>query len=159
MMRPPTPMYYKVIPLLQSFDSRTNEDDDHAGNLQAFFSQKGHKKSNKKPFNALEKKGFSPPHAKPTNSSMQGPNQSHGKVTNRASISIICCQICKKPGHEANVCWWHYDQSENDENAHDALAALTIHDDVSAHEWIADTGASSHMTSNKGISFASISWA
>ena len=110
MMRPPTAAYYEVITLLQSFDSRTNEDNDDAGNLHAFFGQKGHKNSNKKPFNALKKKDSSPPpHAKPTNSSMQGLNQSHDKVTDCASTSIVRCQICKKPAHEANVCWCCYD--------------------------------------------------
>ena len=49
------------------------------------------------------------------------------------------------------MCWRSYDQSEDDENAHDALATLTIHDDVSDHQWTANTGASSHMTSNKGM--------
>lgn len=50
MMRPPIPAYYEVLPLLQSFDSRIIEDDDAAGNLSTFYSQKSRRKPARKKF-------------------------------------------------------------------------------------------------------------
>nr|GMD54198.1 Retrovirus-related Pol polyprotein from transposon TNT 1-94 [Ipomoea batatas] len=58
------------------------------------------------------------------------------------------CQLCGRPGHIAKICWSLPNQSVNDEDLPQALAALTMDTSVPDVEWTTDTGASNHMTAN-----------
>nr|GMD68365.1 Retrovirus-related Pol polyprotein from transposon TNT 1-94 [Ipomoea batatas] len=61
------------------------------------------------------------------------------------------CQLCGRPGHIAKICWSLPNQSVNDEDLPQALAALTMDTSVPDVEWTTDTGASNHMTANSGM--------
>uniref|UniRef100_A0A2N9I850 Reverse transcriptase Ty1/copia-type domain-containing protein n=1 Tax=Fagus sylvatica TaxID=28930 RepID=A0A2N9I850_FAGSY len=62
------------------------------------------------------------------------------------------CQICDRFGHPASKCWYRYDYSHNtNENLSQALVSTTLSDtQYNDPNWYTDTGATSHMTYDKG---------
>uniref|UniRef100_A0A2N9G158 Reverse transcriptase Ty1/copia-type domain-containing protein n=1 Tax=Fagus sylvatica TaxID=28930 RepID=A0A2N9G158_FAGSY len=62
------------------------------------------------------------------------------------------CQICDRFGHLASKCWYRYDYSHNtNENLSQALVSTTLSDtQYNDPNWYTDTGATSHMTYDKG---------
>jgi hypothetical protein len=59
----------------------------------------------------------------------------------------VTCQICKKYGHPASDCWWHYQDDESDDGGdrEDKNANLASYG-VDTN-WYADSGATHHITS------------
>lgn len=57
------------------------------------------------------------------------------------------CQICGKKGHVALKCWNRFNQSYQLDDIPQAIATMTLKN-FYLDEWIADTGASTHMTGN-----------
>ncbi|KAG7966996.1 hypothetical protein I3843_08G077300 [Carya illinoinensis] len=64
---------------------------------------------------------------------------------------IPTCQICGKQGHTAIKCWHRFDHALQPDDIPQALAALTLENNIHDTEWTADTGASAHMTGNSGM--------
>lgn len=58
------------------------------------------------------------------------------------------CQFCKRLGHIAKICCSLPNQSVNDEDLLQALAALTRDTSVPDVEWTTDTKTSNYMTAN-----------
>ncbi|KAF2320905.1 hypothetical protein GH714_031751 [Hevea brasiliensis] len=54
------------------------------------------------------------------------------------------CQYCNRDGHIAKICWWI--PQEKQSSPAQALSALTLDTDVVDTDWVADSGASNHMT-------------
>ncbi|KAF2318442.1 hypothetical protein GH714_007700 [Hevea brasiliensis] len=52
-------------------------------------------------------------------------------------------------GHIAKICWWI--PQEKQSSPAQALSALTLDTDVVDTDWVADSGASNHMTGNKNL--------
>ena len=59
------------------------------------------------------------------------------------------CQYCGREGHIAKICWWV--SKGQRESPPQALAALTLDNGVHDADWVADSGASNHMTGNKHL--------
>ncbi|KAF2318762.1 hypothetical protein GH714_010522 [Hevea brasiliensis] len=59
------------------------------------------------------------------------------------------CQYCNRDGHIAKICWWI--PQEKQSSPAQALSALTLDTDVVDTDWVADSGASNHMTGNKNL--------
>lgn len=57
------------------------------------------------------------------------------------------CQICGRTSHTALRCWNRFDNSYQSDDVPHALSAFPV-SDSSGREWVADYGASAHMTSN-----------
>ena len=55
------------------------------------------------------------------------------------------CQICKKKGHHALKCWHRFDNSYQDDQIPQALAALHLNQ-PSDCDWLPNTGATAHIT-------------
>lgn len=55
------------------------------------------------------------------------------------------CQICGRVGHVALKCWNRFDNAYQSNDTPHALAALQV-SDSSGREWLADSGATAHMT-------------
>lgn len=58
-------------------------------------------------------------------------------------------QICGKPVHTAQKCWYISAIAHNEEEVLQALAAMTINDIPDPNQY-ADTGATTHATNNPG---------
>lgn len=58
-------------------------------------------------------------------------------------------QICGKPVHTAQKCWYISDIAQNEEEVLHALAAMTINDIPDPNQY-ADTGATTPATNNPG---------
>lgn len=54
------------------------------------------------------------------------------------------CQICKKTGHEASICWWHYEEDEEEQPTKTAGAATTGYGIDT--NWYVDSGATDNIT-------------
>lgn len=77
------------------------------------------------------------------------PPPKQNKVTNQQEHEEeIICQICGKKNHSAVNCWYRYDYSD-EEDTPKALAAMNLQDGNDP-KFYADSGATSHMTNNKG---------
>lgn len=71
----------------------------------------------------------------------RGRGRGHSGPNNR-----IYYHICKLPGHCADRCWYRYDENYTNSNNTSAFYASP---DVLAHpEWLLDSGATNHVTSN-----------
>jgi histone deacetylase 1/2 len=70
------------------------------------------------------------------------PSPGSGPPKQGGQTSRPRCQICKKVGHEANRCWYRYD---DDEQTNTKTAAAAGHG--ADTNWYVDTGASDHITS------------
>jgi len=70
------------------------------------------------------------------------PSPGSGPPKQGGQTSRLRCQICKKVGHEANRCWYRYD---DDEQTNTKTAAAAGHG--ADTNWYVDTGASDHITS------------
>uniref|UniRef100_A0A2N9I3R3 Reverse transcriptase Ty1/copia-type domain-containing protein n=1 Tax=Fagus sylvatica TaxID=28930 RepID=A0A2N9I3R3_FAGSY len=73
----------------------------------------------------------------------------HNPQSQKPSIQ---CQICDRFGHPASKCWYRYDYShESTDNLSQALVSTTLSDTQDQDPtWYTDTGATSHMTYDKG---------
>uniref|UniRef100_A0A2N9EMH7 Reverse transcriptase Ty1/copia-type domain-containing protein n=1 Tax=Fagus sylvatica TaxID=28930 RepID=A0A2N9EMH7_FAGSY len=73
------------------------------------------------------------------------PNQQHQKPPTR-------CQICDQYGHAASKCWYRYDYSHDPNNQLSQALVSTTLLDTQDHDlnWYTNTGATSHMTYDKG---------
>uniref|UniRef100_A0A2N9HWT0 Reverse transcriptase Ty1/copia-type domain-containing protein n=1 Tax=Fagus sylvatica TaxID=28930 RepID=A0A2N9HWT0_FAGSY len=73
----------------------------------------------------------------------------HNPQSQKPSIQ---CQICDRFGHPASKCWYRYDYShESTNNLSQALVSTTLSDTQDQDPtWYTDTGATSHMTYDKG---------
>ncbi|KAK4481427.1 hypothetical protein RD792_012318 [Penstemon davidsonii] len=157
MLKPPTPTYRELIPLLQGHETMklihgANElgissqnsaflsQQRSQGSRNSWSNQKGKqqngssykaKHSTQGNQNNWQKKGYS---------NGQG-NQSQQRITKTNDV----CQICNKAGHTAFDCWHRFNQAYQRE----ALAAIKL-DEIQDPSWFPDTGATSHMTSNVG---------
>ncbi|KAF5471292.1 hypothetical protein F2P56_011735 [Juglans regia] len=148
MLKPPMPSYAEVVPLLRSFDIRhklhATELSNHVafyGNKQKGSSYSNHKGSSRNTNTTFSSKGKGFPH--------QNNRGSGGTSHTAANGGPPQCQICNKFGHHALKCWHRFDKAFQDNDIPEALAALTINN-PNDHEWMTDTGASAHMTSNAG---------
>jgi uncharacterized membrane protein YgcG len=70
------------------------------------------------------------------------PNQSSG-YPNNSSSSRPQCQVCRKVGHTAKVCWYRY---EEDSTVEQRSAGFASSD--GDNNWYTDSGATDHITGN-----------
>jgi hypothetical protein len=165
MLKPPTPTYTEIIPLLQSHETWLSIHEPQTSNNQtvAFVTHKGHNFSQRgrtshnfssrgRGFtqSGQHNKGTRAPNL-PPNVNNQGPctstSRDHGRFF--TSSSLVPCQICGKKGHAALRCWHRFNQSFAPTDIPQALAAITITNSQD-REWFPDTAASNHMTSDSG---------
>ncbi|KAL5699696.1 hypothetical protein ACHQM5_030565 [Ranunculus cassubicifolius] len=159
MLKPPTPNYKDIVPLLQSHETMKNlhvfEETGSLNQNVAFYGQRqGNRNSKFTPKKGKQNhftskgRGFNTgsPHA----------NQSVGdSSTTRTSSAaskdkeVIVCQICKKPNHDALQCYNRFNQTYQSEHLPQALAAMKLSDSQDS-AWFPDTGASAHMTADSG---------
>uniref|UniRef100_A0A5B6YY77 Retrotransposon Copia-like N-terminal domain-containing protein n=1 Tax=Davidia involucrata TaxID=16924 RepID=A0A5B6YY77_DAVIN len=87
-------------------------------------------------------------HSHRTDQATYGEMKSHN-----AANSPPKCQICDGIGHTATRCWYRYDYAyDQNANLSQALASTTLSDIPDQDPtWYTDTGATSHMTSNKDL--------
>jgi hypothetical protein len=57
----------------------------------------------------------------------------------------ILCQICKKEGHSALTCWWHYANNDNNDDSSERVANAAYGVNT---KWYSNTGATDHITGN-----------
>ncbi|RWR75576.1 Zinc finger, CCCH-type [Cinnamomum micranthum f. kanehirae] len=164
MLKPPTPSYKEIIPLLQGHETmRTMHISDGfvpPNPNVAFFGQKqnGGKRFNQKGKHSghftSTRRGFSPA-GQPANQDLgvlgagpQARNTDKQYPNDRPDKGTIC-QICNKPNHSAMRCWHRFNQTYQPGDAVQALAAFNLadHHDPS---WFPDTGATAHMTPDVG---------
>jgi hypothetical protein len=96
--------------------------------------------------------GSRPPYT-PRNAQQQSPPKiklSQVQIQLHKLPSSTVCQICKKRGHHALKCWHRFDNSYQDDQVPQALAALHLNSPT-AGEWVPDTGATAHITDDPGI--------
>lgn len=64
----------------------------------------------------------------------------------RSTSTPVTCQICTKKGHSASSCWYRQDLSYNGTTPQQqALISTTAH---STNDWVLDSGATSHITTD-----------
>ncbi|KAJ1397635.1 gag-polypeptide of LTR copia-type [Sesbania bispinosa] len=151
MMCPPLPTYQSVLPQLINYDTRisdiprtittpdfyANRDTRPQDRKQQHQSAKT--RSNRTTFSS-KGRGFSP-HSQSTSGSSKQTNHS----------SQVTCQIYNGKNHDALPCQHRYNHAYQPNNLAPALAALTLNDTSDTNEWLPDSGAGAHMTSDKGI--------
>ncbi|XP_048600004.1 uncharacterized protein LOC106352005 [Brassica napus] len=74
-------------------------------------------------------------------------SNSGGNNNNNNNNTRPVCQICGRTGHSALRCWNRFDNSYQSDDLPHALSAFPV-SDLSGREWIADSGATAHMTSS-----------
>ncbi|KAF8391041.1 hypothetical protein HHK36_023341 [Tetracentron sinense] len=166
MLKPPTPSYKEIIPLLQSHETwiSTHETQQPNNQTVAFVTQRGRGSPNRGRYNNFSSRGRGftqmshmdkgnyipnqPPTGKnPNKKSELNISKNGGKFFDSGSLPT--CQICEKRGHVALKCWYRFNQSFAPDDVPQALAAMTISDSQD-HAWYPDTGASTHMTGDPG---------
>ena len=170
MLKPHTPSYSELIPLLESHETiKSMHSTEFYGTNHnvAFYGQRqGGKNSKSKQHNGFTSKGRgfpqtrqqneSQPHANnpntaPTFQNGDQNNTSGGFVRSQSNEKEkgVICQICHKPNHTALRCWHRYNQLYQTGDVPQALAALHLaHNQDDA--WYLDTGGSTHMTADAG---------
>ncbi|KAF6152047.1 hypothetical protein GIB67_031369 [Kingdonia uniflora] len=154
MLKQPVPLYVYLIPLLQSHDLRKKSHVFKPANpTLAFFSQQSTQRFSPKhtspqPFTSRGR-GFSQSCSRPSYNHRQYHNSISQKPHSNQSRSPSIFQVCKRRGHEALKCWHRFDNSYQDEDTPQALAAIHLNE-PELGEWLPDTGATTHITDNPG---------
>lgn len=177
MLKPPMPSYSEVVSLLQGFEQRNSWIEAPNSVSYAFYGQRkqGQQQQNynsrNNRNNQFTSKGrgfqatnnnFQFPNFAGNNTGMQQESNSRtprppppGKrrmtTTEREMYKNEYCQLCGRQGHIAKICWTLPNNSINNDELPQALAALTMDTSIPDTEWTTDTGASNHMTSNSGM--------
>lgn len=60
----------------------------------------------------------------------------------------MVCQICGKTGHPAIRCWHRFDNSYQEDEIPQALAAVRITEITDGSDWYPDSGATAHVTNS-----------
>ncbi|KAJ6866233.1 Retrovirus-related Pol polyprotein from transposon TNT 1-94 [Populus alba x Populus x berolinensis] len=177
MLKPPRPSYSELVSQLQNFDQRRNWFSSHTDitNTQvphqfAFYGQQQqrHQQRTQQPSSARSTyqftsngRGFQAQQSRDQNRRYVNPTQQRRPPppgerrmtqTERDLYREDKCQYCGTMGHIAKICWWIPKQNTaQDTEIPQALAALTLDNTVVDTEWTSDTGASNHMTSKPGM--------
>ena len=76
-----------------------------------------------------------------------GASKGHrGGGSNQSRPEMPCRQICGKPGHTANDCWYHYDEDDDDSQDEDKVAVVADGSYGVDTNWYVDSGATNHIT-------------
>lgn len=168
MLKPPRPTFTELISQLKSLEQRRtwfmSQSDASMGQISshvAFYgnqqrqpnsssSRRSNFTSQGRGFQAQQPRGQNQGRGNST-TQRRTPPSGHRRMTaeERELYKDEVCQYCGKPGHIAKICWWIPKSPQ--ENLPQALAALTLDNGVVDADWIADSGASHHMTGNKFI--------
>ncbi|KAF6136971.1 hypothetical protein GIB67_030735 [Kingdonia uniflora] len=133
MLKPPVPSYVDLIPLLQSHDLRQKSHVFEPANpTLAFVSQQSTQRFSPKhtspqPFTSRGR-GFSQSNSRPSYNHRQYHNSISQKPHSNQSRPPSICQVCKRRGHEALKCWHRFDNSYQDEDTPQALAAIHLNE-------------------------------
>ncbi|KAL5715327.1 hypothetical protein ACHQM5_017160 [Ranunculus cassubicifolius] len=168
MLKPPTPSYRDIVPMLQSHETMRlmNDHEDNVTNHNmAFVSQYSNgqgrgRKSRRGKQGYFNSKGRGFTQTSRHVSNQYGPMQTVPNVSaDKAKVSLngphhdkekgADCQICGKPNHSALRCFNRFNHAYQADDIPQALAAMKLSDSESS-AWFPDTGASAHMTSNSG---------
>ncbi|OMO51543.1 hypothetical protein CCACVL1_29719 [Corchorus capsularis] len=153
-VRSPSPSFDEFTNLLSEYEKhrKTNLVDEK----QALIANRGRGRSNNRSFRGRSTpRGRSFSYDNRNNNrgssfhSQQQLQQGSQKTNYQNQRSYVTCQICNKPGHKALNCQERFNHAYQDSDVPKALAALSIHD-ADDPEWIADTGAHSHLTNDPG---------
>ncbi|XP_018806504.2 uncharacterized protein LOC118349168 [Juglans regia] len=159
MLKPPMPSYSEVVPLLQGFETRSQLHENYNAQHTAFYGHAtGHGKNKGRPWSSRGR-GFSQAtqvarpghqHSQHSGPKNHGPHSGTVHENIKENNRIPTCQICGKQGHTAIKCWHRFDHAVQPNDIPQALAAMTLENNIHDTEWTADTGASAHMTGNSG---------
>ncbi|PIA25975.1 hypothetical protein AQUCO_10200029v1 [Aquilegia coerulea] len=148
MLMPPVPAYNDLIPLLHSHELiRKSTLSEHPNSALAFVGERSTlrnqpKRGSSSSFNSRGR-GFTPASSRPPNTHRNAPRNPPPNNQNNG----VQCQICKKRGHEALKCWHRFNNSYQDDQVPEALAAIHLNppDEGDLHP---DSAATAHITDN-----------
>ncbi|KAJ8759578.1 hypothetical protein K2173_007207 [Erythroxylum novogranatense] len=156
MLKPPRPTYNELVSQLKNLDYIES-----VASHVAFYGQQQNPQnsySHRRPRFNSQGHGFQAQQTpgqtqnKESSSSQRRPlpaGRRRMKPAERECYKNDVCQYCGREGHVAKICWWIPQDKPN--TPPQALTALTLDNDVIDTDWIADSGASNHMTGNKKL--------
>uniref|UniRef100_A0A5K0Z4E1 Retrovirus-related Pol polyprotein from transposon TNT 1-94-like beta-barrel domain-containing protein n=1 Tax=Nymphaea colorata TaxID=210225 RepID=A0A5K0Z4E1_9MAGN len=145
MIRPPAPSYEEVVSLLQSFDTRLKAP---MPPFMAMVNQHQPNHSHGREHGRGRGRNYN--NNRRRNHNQFQTNDSHfSKSDDKKNKSVVVCQICRKKYHSAIKCFERFNHGYQAEDAQQDMTALSL-DDANNAEWLADSGASSHMAGNAG---------
>ncbi|KAK1391985.1 hypothetical protein POM88_011041 [Heracleum sosnowskyi] len=163
MLKPSTPSYREVIPLLQSHETWHKIHQPAEQNIQpvAFYGGKSSYRKVRPGYNHFTSKGRGFMHSSSNTKAStltpfkgQGGNNGHSHMSKNNyfnSGTNLACKICGNRSHPSSKCWYRSDNIDMPNDVPKALAAMTIGDGPDPYaEWFVDSAASSHMTGNPG---------
>uniref|UniRef100_A0A453AGS3 CCHC-type domain-containing protein n=1 Tax=Aegilops tauschii subsp. strangulata TaxID=200361 RepID=A0A453AGS3_AEGTS len=70
-----------------------------------------------------------------------------GGGSKRSRPDLPCCQICGKPGHTAQDCWYRYEEDDGDSSQDEEKVAAAADGSYGVDtNWYVDSGATNHIT-------------
>ncbi|KAF2323398.1 hypothetical protein GH714_035284 [Hevea brasiliensis] len=161
MLKPPRPNFNELVSQLKNLDQRRvwfstqNESGLDQISHVAFYGNQQNSSSNssnRRPRFNSQGRGFqaqqtqNPFPNKESYSQRRPPPAGRRRMTpaERELYKNEVCQYCNRDGHIAKICWWI--PQEKQSSPAQALSALTLDTDVVDTDWVADSGASNHMT-------------
>ncbi|KAF2300900.1 hypothetical protein GH714_018107 [Hevea brasiliensis] len=167
MLKPPRPNFNELVSQLKNLDQRRvwfstqNESGLDQISHVAFYGNQQNSSSNssnRRPRFNSQGRGFQAqqtqnpfPNKESYSSQRRPPPAGRRRMTpaERELYKNEVCQYCNRDGHIAKICWWI--PQEKQSSPAQALSALTLDTDVVDTDWVADSGASNHMTGNKNL--------